>query len=205
MATVPDPDGALAHLARAVLPVTDSASMDLDVYCLRRGGGAEQLALVLSAGAAPVPLVRIHSACLTGEALGSLRCDCGPQLRSTLDLLVRTPGGMLIYLPDDEGRGIGLVDKIRAYALQDAGMDTVEANRALGFPPDLRDYAAAVAVLRARGIRRVRLLTNNPDKIRALEDAGIRVDERVPHEPAASSASRSYLLTKKHLLGHLLS
>lgn len=199
------PDGELTRLAGARLPVGDTASMDLDLYVHRRGGGPEETVLVLSAGEAPVPLVRIHSACLTGEVFGSRRCDCGPQLRMALDLLVASRGGMLIYLPGDEGRGIGLVEKIRAYALQEGGLDTVEANHALGFPADLRDYAAAVGVLHARGVRRVRLLTNNPAKVRALEEAGIAVEERVPHEVGVSETSRSYLRAKKRALGHLLS
>lgn len=198
-------DGAVARVASARLPIAGEGAMDLDLYAHRRRAGGEELVLVLSAGLAPVPLVRIHSACLTGEAFGSRRCDCGPQLQGALDLLARTPGGTLVYLPGDEGRGIGLVEKIRAYALQDQGLDTVQANQALGHAADLRDYEAAVAVLRFRGVSRVRLLTNNPDKVRALEAAGILVEERVPHEVAVTDECRGYLLTKKTSLGHLIS
>lgn len=200
----PEPDS-LTHVSRARLPLAVGVSMDLDLYLHRRADGREETVLALSAGSAPVPLVRIHSACLTGDAFGSVRCDCGPQLRHAIDLLAATAGGLLIYLPADEGRGIGLVEKIRAYALQDAGLDTVEANRALGFPADLRDYAGAVAVLRARAVLRLRLLTNNPHKVRALEAAGIRVEERVAHEVGRAEANRDYLATKKHVLGHLVS
>jgi GTP cyclohydrolase II len=200
----PEPDP-LTHVCRTRLPLAHCAAMDLDLYLHRRADAREEMALVLSAGSDPVPLVRIHSACLTGDAFGSVRCDCGPQLRHAIDLVAASPGGLLIYLPGDEGRGIGLVEKIRAYALQDAGLDTVEANHALGFPADLRDYAAAVAVLRARGVRRLRLLTNNPHKVCALEEAGIRVEERVPHEVGRGEANRGYLATKKHVLGHLVS
>lgn len=194
----------LAHVTRTRLPLANGATMALDLYLHRRDGGREETVLALSAGSEPVPLVRIHSACLTGDAFGSVRCDCGPQLRHAIDLLATTRGGLLIYLPGDEGRGIGLAEKIRAYALQDAGLDTVAANHALGFPADLRDYAAAVAVLRARGVRRLRLLTNNPHKVRALEEAGIRVEERVPHEVGRTDANRDYLATKKRVLGHLV-
>lgn len=194
----------LTHVVRTRLPLTGGASMDLDLYLHRRDGGREETVLALSAGSGPVPLVRIHSACLTGDAFGSIRCDCGPQLHHAIELVAAAGAGLLIYLPGDEGRGIGLVEKIRAYALQDAGLDTVAANHALGFPADLRDYAAAVAVLRARGVARLRLLTNNPWKVRALEEAGIRVEERVPHAVGRTDANRGYLATKKHLLGHLV-
>ena len=150
----------------------------------------------------PPPLVRIHSQCLTGDVFHSLRCDCRAQLELSLSLIAAEGRGLIIY-ENKEGRGIGLVNKIRAYELQDQGHDTVEANQALGFAADLRDYEIPAAVIRALGIGAVRLLSNNPAKIEALERAGIRVAERVPCQPAAENAAR-YLSTKKEKLGHLL-
>ena len=152
--------------------------------------------------AAPV-LVRLHSECLTGESLGSLRCDCGEQLASALERIGGTDRGVLLYLRH-EGRGIGLFDKIRAYALQDGGLDTVDANVALGLPIDARDYASAAAVLRQLGVRRVRVLTNNPTKLRALREHGIDVVERVPLEAPPNPVSLPYLRTKRRRMGHLL-
>jgi len=149
------------------------------------------------------PLVRIHSQCLTGDVLTSQRCDCRAQLELSLRRISRARAGLLLYLPQ-EGRGIGLVNKLRAYQLQDQGMDTVEANHRLGFAADSRDYRFSAAALQQLGIRRVRLLSNNPDKVRQLEQAGIRVVERVPCQPRASRASRAYLQAKKTKLGHLL-
>ena len=148
-------------------------------------------------------LVRLHSECLTGEALGSLRCDCGPQLERALELIGRAERGVLLYLRH-EGRGIGLFDKIRAYALQDDGLDTVDANVALGLPIDARDWASSAAVLRRLGVRRARVLTNNPAKIDGLRRHGIEVVERVPLEPVASPVSLPYLRTKQRRMGHLL-
>jgi GTP cyclohydrolase II len=150
-----------------------------------------------------VPLVRIHSQCLTGDVLASERCDCRAQLELSLRLIGRARAGLLLYLPQ-EGRGIGLMNKLKAYELQDRGMDTVEANQRLGFAADSRDYRFSAEALRLLGVRRVRLLSNNPEKVRQLERAGIRVVERVPCQPRASRASRSYLQTKKAKLGHLL-
>jgi GTP cyclohydrolase II len=148
-------------------------------------------------------LVRMHSECLTGEALGSLRCDCGDQLASALEQIGRTDRGVLLYLRH-EGRGIGLFDKIRAYALQDDGLDTVDANIALGLPIDARDWASAAAVLRRLGVRRARVMTNNPAKIEALRGHGIEVVERVPLETAPNPVSLPYLRTKQRRMGHLL-
>lgn len=133
-------------------------------------------------------LVRLHSECLTGESLGSLRCDCGEQLAAALERIGRAERGVLLYLRH-EGRGIGLFDKIRAYALQDDGLDTIDANVALGLPVDARDYASAAAVLRRLGVRRARLLTNNPAKIEALSRHGVDVIERVPLEAPANPVS----------------
>jgi GTP cyclohydrolase II len=149
------------------------------------------------------PLVRIHSQCLTGDVLASERCDCRAQLELSLRKIARASAGVLLYLPQ-EGRGIGLMNKLKAYELQDRGMDTVEANRRLGFAADSRDYRFSAEALKALGIRRIRLLSNNPDKVRQLKQAGIRVVERVPCQPRTSRRSRAYLRTKKTKLGHLL-
>ena len=150
------------------------------------------------------PLVRVHSQCLTGDVFTSERCDCRAQLEFSLRKIAKEPSGVLLYLPQ-EGRGIGLINKLRAYELQDAGLDTVEANRRLGFADDARDYEFAAEALKALGIRAVRLLSNNPDKVEQLQRAGVRVVERVPCRPRTSRHSASYLRTKKEKLGHLLS
>jgi GTP cyclohydrolase II len=153
--------------------------------------------------AEPAPVVRLHSECLTGDALGSVRCDCGEQLAAAMQRVVRSGAGAVVYLRQ-EGRGIGLINKIRAYALQDRGMDTVEANRCLGFEPDARDYAAAAAILRDRGIDSVRLMTNNPDKIEGLLAGGVQVRERIPIQIRSRPENRQYLRTKAAKLAHLL-
>ena len=150
-----------------------------------------------------IPLVRLHSECLTGDVLGSLRCDCGQQLEAALELIGSAACGVLLYLPQ-EGRGIGLANKIRAYALQDRGLDTVDANLALGLPVDRRDYAAAAHVLRSLGLHSVRLLTNNPLKQAALEQHGITVTERVPLAIPPNPINDHYLRTKADRMGHLL-
>ena len=167
--------------------------------------GASHLALTLGdlSGDAPV-LVRMHSECLTGDVFGSLRCDCGEQLRSALRAIGREGRGVLVYIRQ-EGRGIGLANKIRAYALQDAGRDTVEANELLGFAPDPRDYGVGAQILIDLGLRRIRLLTNNPAKRVGLEGYGIEVVERVPIEVPPNPENYRYLATKRHKLGHLLS
>jgi GTP cyclohydrolase II len=149
------------------------------------------------------PLVRVHSQCLTGDVFTSERCDCRAQLEFSLRKIAKEPSGVLLYLPQ-EGRGIGLINKLKAYELQDGGLDTVEANRRLGFADDARDYEFAAEALKALGIRDVRLLSNNPDKVAQLESAGIRVVERVPCRPRTSKHSAAYLRTKKDKLGHLL-
>ena len=149
-------------------------------------------------------LVRLHSQCLTGDVFGSERCDCGEQLDAALAAMEREGGGVLVYM-FDEGRGIGLLNKIRAYALQDEGHDTVEANHALGFAADMRDYKAGAHVLFDLGVHRVRLMTNNPEKVRSLEAYGIEVTERVPLEAVPRVANRAYLRTKRSKFGHLLS
>jgi GTP cyclohydrolase II len=161
------------------------------------------VALVMGDIHALPPLVRIHSQCLTGDVLASLRCDCRAQLELSLKKIAQAPNGVLLYLPQ-EGRGIGLINKLRAYELQDDGLDTVEANRKLGFAADSRDYDFAAEALKALGVRKVRLLSNNPDKIEQLERAGIRVVERIPCRPRTNHHSRAYLRTKQHKMGHLL-
>lgn len=147
-------------------------------------------------------LVRIHSQCLTGDVFHSLRCDCRSQLELALDQIVAEGRGLLIY-EHQEGRGIGLLNKLRAYELQDGGLDTVEANEKLGFKADLRDYALPGAILRYFGVKEVRLLSNNPDKVAALESAGIRVVERAPLVVPPLETTAEYLKTKRDKLGHL--
>ncbi len=152
----------------------------------------------------PPPLLRIHSQCLTGDVFGSLRCDCRQQLELALGAIADAGAGLLIY-EDKEGRGIGLMAKLQAYALQDQGLDTVEANRRLGFDADHRDYLLPGAILHALGIGSVRLLSNNPEKIQALERAGIAVVERIPCEPGELSRhAQRYLEVKREKMGHLL-
>jgi len=163
-------------------------------------------AVVLAMGdiTAPGPLlVRIHSQCLTGDVFHSLRCDCRAQLEFSLRRIAREGRGMVLY-ENQEGRGIGILNKLRAYELQDQGADTVEANEQLGFEADYRNYELPALVLRHFGVTEVRLISNNPDKIQALEDKGIRVTERVPVQVARSDDSEDYLRTKKEKLGHLL-
>lgn len=148
-------------------------------------------------------LCRVHSACLTGDTFHSRRCDCGAQFDEALERIEDEGQGVLVYL-NQEGRGIGLLNKIRAYRLQDEGHDTVDANRELGFPADARDYAPAADVLAALDVERVRLLTNNPDKVQALEDEGVRVEERVHLHVETGAQGRGYLEAKRDRLGHLL-
>lgn len=164
--------------------------------------GSEHLAMV-KRPFPETPLVRVHSECLTGDALGSLRCDCGQQLQESMRLISER-GGMLIYLRGQEGRGIGLANKIRAYALQDEGHDTVEANVALGFAADARDYAIAAQIIRALGVSQVALLTNNPDKAEGIERYGIEVKERHPLLVPPNPFNLRYLATKRDKFGHTL-
>jgi GTP cyclohydrolase II len=188
--------------ARARLPI-EGVDLDTQVAVFRSAeDGSEHAAIIIGAPGGEPPLVRLHSECLTGDVFGSLKCDCGPQLRAALRLIAADGGGVLLYLRD-EGRGIGLSNKIRAYELQDRGLDTVEANRRLGFPDDLRDYGLAAAMLQALGIRSVRLLTNNPAKLEGLERAGVTVVERVAHRMPANPHNADYLATKRRKSGHL--
>jgi GTP cyclohydrolase II len=189
-------------VARAKLPTRFGQFTILGVAGPNRTDEAVALVHGRLSGAA-APLVRVHSQCLTGDVLTSQRCDCRAQLELSLRKIGRAAAGVLLYLPQ-EGRGIGLMNKLKAYEWQDRGMDTVEANQKLGFAADSRDYQFSAAVLRKLGVRRVRLLSNNPDKVRQLEQAGIRVVERIPCQPKTSRLSKAYLRTKKDKLGHLL-
>jgi GTP cyclohydrolase II len=164
----------------------------------------EAVALVMGDVHSAPPLTRIHSQCLTGDVFGSLRCDCRQQLEMALAMIAQEGAGILIY-EQQEGRGIGLMPKLRAYELQDAGLDTVEANEKLGFKADHREFALPAEIFKTLGVSRVRLLSNNPDKVAALERAGIQVTQRVPCEAAPNTYAEEYLKTKKEKLGHLFS
>ena len=188
-------------VSRARLPLEDLPETQIVAF-RASDDGQEHVALLIGAFGGRPPLVRLHSECLTGDVFGSLKCDCGPQLKEALRIIGAAGGGVLLYLRQ-EGRGIGLANKLRAYALQDRGLDTVEANRRLGFADDERDYAHAAAMLRALGVDEVRLLTNNPAKVAGLEAAGIKVVERVPHHMPANPHNADYLATKRKKSGHL--
>jgi GTP cyclohydrolase II len=170
---------------------------------VQNGKPEEAVALVMGDVHSAPPLVRVHSQCLTGDVFGSLRCDCRQQLEMALAMVAGEGAGILIY-EQQEGRGIGLMPKLQAYELQDSGLDTVEANEKLGFKADHREFALPAEMLKALGVKKVRLLSNNPDKVAALENAGIRVVERVPCEVTASPQAEEYLKVKKEKLGHLL-
>lgn len=188
-------------VTRARLPV-DGVEETQIVAFRDSGTGEEHVALLVGAFGGKPPLVRLHSECLTGDVFGSLKCDCGPQLKEALRLIGAAGGGVLLYLRQ-EGRGIGLANKLRAYALQDRGLDTIEANLRLGFADDERGYGVAAAMLRALGVDQVRLLTNNPTKVAGLEAAGIRVAERVAHHMPVNPHNADYIATKKAKSGHL--
>jgi len=169
---------------------------------IQNGKPEEAVALVMGDVHSAPPLVRVHSQCLTGDVFGSLRCDCRQQLEMALSLIAGEGSGILIY-EQQEGRGIGLMHKLQAYELQDAGLDTVEANEKLGFKADHREFTLPAEILKALNVKAVRLLSNNPDKVAALENAGVRVSERVPCEVAPSAHAEEYLKTKREKLGHL--
>jgi GTP cyclohydrolase II len=196
-------DAALTRVAEARVPLADAE--DARLIAFRPGdGGIEHLAIVIGAPDPSTPtLVRLHSECFTGDLLASLRCDCGDQLRGGIAAIARAGGGLLLYLAQ-EGRGIGLVNKLRAYQLQDSGFDTLDANEQLGFDADERVYLPAAEMLRQLGFLTVRLLTNNPEKMAALERYGIRVAERVPHVFPSNGHNERYLRTKALRGGHLL-
>jgi 3,4-dihydroxy 2-butanone 4-phosphate synthase/GTP cyclohydrolase II len=190
--------------AETLLPTSKAGAFRLIVYA---DNLETSLYVALVKGDIPTDkptLVRLHSQCLTGDVFGSERCDCGEQLDAAMSMIEKAGSGVLVYM-FDEGRGIGLLNKIRAYALQDEGRDTVEANHALGFAADMRDYSAGAHILFDLGARQVRLMTNNPEKVQALEKYGLKVIERVPVETAPRSANRAYLQTKRTKFGHLLS
>src|SRR5499427_4060295 len=200
-------DGLPQLVAQAVLP-TRYARFTIHGFA-GKGPNQEAIALVRGKIRGPfksksaVPLVRVHSQCLTGDVLTSQRCDCRAQLELSMKKIAKARSGILLYLAQ-EGRGIGLMNKLRAYELQDQGLDTVEANESLGFAADAREYDFPAQILKKLGATRIRLLSNNPDKIRQLESAGITVVTRVPCQPRLSKISRAYLQTKKRKMGHLL-
>ncbi len=203
-AAIADYDNAI-HLAiatRARLPV--SASETAEIVAFRSPDEPrEHVALIVGKRDASPPVIRLHSECLTGDVLGSLKCDCGPQLHEALHQIADAPWGVLLYLRQ-EGRGIGLVNKLRAYALQDQGFDTVDANVRLGFAIDARDFSVAARMLELLGVGQVRLLTNNPQKVAGLEAAGIQVTERLPIILPANPHNERYLATKRDRTGHQL-
>lgn len=191
----------LRYVESARLPTPFGAFI---LHGFQEKAGKEHVMLTLGdvAGDEPV-LVRIHSECLTGDALFSLRCDCGPQLEAAMERIGKEGRGVILYLRQ-EGRGIGLTNKIRAYRLQDEGADTVEANEHLGFDADLRDYSPCRVMLEHAGVKKLRLMTNNPRKVTALESLGFEVVERVPHEVGANPHNEHYLRVKRGKLGHLI-
>lgn len=197
----------LTRVAEARVPL-EAAQHSRIVAFRAAEGGIEHLAILIgtpenTTADAPAPLVRIHSECFTGDLLGSLRCDCGPQLRGAIARMAQDPaGGVLLYLAQ-EGRGIGLVNKLRAYALQDEGLDTLDANRALGYGADERNFLVAATMLRVLGIERIRLLTNNPDKLTGLAACGIDVTSREAHIFDPNGVNDAYLKTKAERFGHL--
>ena len=193
---------ALMLATRARLPV--AGAEDAEIVAFRSpDSGDEHVALVIGQPDGTPPLVRLHSECLTGDVLGSLKCDCGPQLHAAIHAIADSGWGILLYLRQ-EGRGIGLVNKLRAYQLQDQGFDTVDANTRLGFAVDARDFGVAARMLQLLGQDRVRLLTNNPAKVAGLEAAGVTVVERVPHSLPANPHNERYLATKRDRTGHQL-
>ena len=200
--------GALKIITRARLPV--SACEDAEIVAFRSAADLrEHIALIIGKQSGDrLPLVRLHSECLTGDILGSLKCDCGPQLDAALRAMAdeareRGGWGVLLYMRQ-EGRGIGLINKLRAYRLQDQGFDTVEANQRLGLPDEARDFPVAARMLELLGARAIRLLTNNPAKVQSLKEAGVTVAERVPHQLPQNPHNARYLATKRDKSGHLL-
>jgi GTP cyclohydrolase II len=196
----------LRRLASAQVPVHGTV-MQMTVFGTRAGTGEREEVVAVRTLAPPepdkIPLVRVHSACFTGDVLGSSKCDCGMQLGAALDIIGAYGDGALLYLLRQEGRGIGLANKIRAYALQTVGHDTVSANLALGLPVEQRDFRIAATCLRMLGMTRVRLLTNNPQKIQGLSRHGVRVESRVPLGGFRTGENEGYLAVKDRHMGHL--
>lgn len=192
----------LRIVSRARLPTRLTGQSEIIAF-RSDGDTAEHVALMIGAPNGQPPLVRVHSECLTGDALGSLKCDCGPQLAAALEAIDASGWGILVYLRQ-EGRSIGLVNKLRAYALQDQGFDTVDANLRLGFADDERDFSVAARMLETLGQAKIRLLTNNPRKVEALAALGIEVTERLPLHAGAGAHNRAYLDTKRDRSGHQL-
>ncbi|HWV60883.1 MAG TPA: GTP cyclohydrolase II, partial [Sphingopyxis sp.] len=188
--------------ARARLPVEASESAEIVAFRSPEEA-SDHVALIIGQRDAGPPVVRLHSECLTGDVLGSLKCDCGPQLHAALHAMADAPWGVLLYLRQ-EGRGIGLVNKLRAYALQDQGYDTVDANLRLGFPVEARDFAIAGRMLDLLSIPRIRLMTNNPEKVARLEKEGVEVVERIPLALPTNKYNEQYLATKRDRTGHQL-
>jgi 3,4-dihydroxy 2-butanone 4-phosphate synthase/GTP cyclohydrolase II len=204
--TIPEPIAPIPELSRVSFEVETTVPTIHGSFAVRayrdRSTGADHVAFVKG----PVrngTLVRVHSECLTGEAFGSLKCECGPQLQAALDT-IHAEGGVVLYLRGHEGRGIGLINKLRAYRLQEDGLDTLDANLALGLPADARDYGAAVGMLRDLGVSSVRLLTNNPEKKRQLEERGVTVTELVPLVVGVGTDNAGYLNAKRDRMGHSL-
>ncbi len=196
------------HVARTLLPIEFMGREVMLEARAYQGADVEAQAVALihradgETSPTSVPVVRVHSGCVTGDVFHSLRCDCHAQLKAALGRVTTEPFGVLIYLPYQEGRGIGLYKKIRAYALQDQGRDTVDANLEQGEPADARDYAFVAEILADLGIGKVRLMTNNPDKIDALEQAGIEIVERIPVIVSPSAHNKAYLDTKRQRMSH---
>ena len=201
VATLLDP-ARLTIAARARLPVAASESAEIIAFRSPEEA-SDHVALVIGRRDSNPPVVRLHSECLTGDVLGSLKCDCGPQLHAALHAMADAPWGVLLYLRQ-EGRGIGLVNKLRAYALQDQGYDTVDANLRLGFPVEARDFAIAGRMLELLNIPRIRLMTNNPEKVARLEKEGVEVIERLPLALPTNKFNEQYLATKRDRTGHQL-
>ncbi len=193
----------LKLVARARVPLDGAEKTELAAF-RPEDGGPEHYAIIINAPPTDRPvLMRLHSECFTGDLLGSLKCDCGEQLRGAIEAISKAGGGVLLYLAQ-EGRGIGLINKLRAYRLQDQGFDTIEANERLGFEADERLYGIAARMLAMLGYKSVRLMTNNPDKVAALEQAGVKVVERVAHAFPDNEHNRDYLRTKAEKAGHFL-
>ncbi len=201
VATLLDP-ARLTIAARARLPVEASESAEIVAFRSPEDA-SDHVALVIGKRDGQPPVVRLHSECLTGDVLGSLKCDCGPQLHAALHAMADAPWGVLLYLRQ-EGRGIGLVNKLRAYALQDQGYDTVDANLRLGFPVEARDFAIAGRMLALLNIPRIRLMTNNPEKVARLKSEGVEIVERLPLALPTNKYNEQYLATKRDRTGHQL-